>query len=234
MISTLFPAMRDHHNRQRIKLSKQDWNCRSLSKYLNTPLPSCDQVLEDIGFISLDFETTGLDPIEDKVLSFGLVEMTIQQIDCSTLHETYVRNEQFVRPETAVVNEILPSHIIDNGVTENVAFEQLLDKIAGKVIIAHNAKLEASFLRAHMHAQYQLNSLPCLFVDTLSIEKNHSYHGKCKLHSSYQLNDLRAHYQLPDYHAHSAASDALACAELFLAQTNKLGLKPRKLRQLLV
>ncbi len=233
MLKKLFYTAKDHHNKLG-ELRQLSWNCESLKKYLDTPLPNYDALINTIPFVSLDFETTGLDPKRDKVVSFGLVDLTTNQIDCSTLEETFVRNEQFIRPETAVVNEILPNHIIENGVEANIAFKLLLEKISGKVIIAHNAKIEGSFLQAHLQNYYQLNTLPFLFIDTLNIEKKYSYHGKRKLHTSYQLNDLRSHYKLPDYHAHSAASDALACAELFLAQTYKLGLERQPLHKLLV
>lgn len=233
MLENLFYTAKDHNNK-RVELRKLDWDCESLNKYLDTPLPTYDAPLNTIPFVSLDFETTGLDPTQDKVVSIGLVDLTTNQIDCSTLNETFVRNELFIRPETAVVNEILPNHIIEQGVESDIAFKQILEIISGKVIIAHNAKIESSFLKAHLKNYYRLKSLPFLFVDTLNIEKKYSYHGKRKLHTSYQLNDLRAHYNLPDYHAHSAASDALACAELFLAQTYKLGLEQQPLHKLLV
>ncbi|TKF79717.1 hypothetical protein FCV67_27310 [Vibrio sp. F13] len=66
-------------------------------------------------------------------------------------------------------------------------------------------------------------------IDTLLLEKRFSYLGKNRGHASFQLDDLRQHYNLPDYQAHSAASDALGCAELFLAQVKRLKLCHRPL-----
>ncbi|WP_051326863.1 exonuclease domain-containing protein [Aliagarivorans taiwanensis] len=205
----------------------------SLGHYLATPAPSIDATLPQLEFIALDFETSGLDPQTDKVLSIGTVNLRLEQIDLASAEEVFVRNSQYVKADTATINQILPSDIEHKGISPQVAFNQLLERISGKVVIAHHATIEREFLKAHIRQCHQLCELPCFFIDTLSLEKRYSYLAKRKLHASYQLDDLRAHYNLPHYHAHSAASDALACAELFLAQVAKLGLCQFTLRTLL-
>ncbi|MGR5002083.1 3'-5' exonuclease [Vibrio celticus] len=221
-------------NSHRKKLHQKYSNTPPLVQYLSTQLPQKNQQIHSVDFVALDFETTGLNPSIDKILSFGAVELSADQIYLASSTEVILRNEQHIRRESAIINGILPQHILEHGVEVHAALNILLDKIAGKVLLAHNAQIELLFLQAIVEQCFGLPKLPCLVIDTLKLEKQFSYLSKRKIHGSYQLNELRSHYQLPDYHAHTAASDALACAELFLVQLRKFGLYDRQLKKLLV
>lgn len=234
MLSKRIVSQLFNPNRQLNRLRQSHYHCTTVQKYLNTPLPEPSAPIKSVKFVALDFETTGLNYFSDKLLSFGTVELSVDQIDLASSTEILLRNENHVRPESAVVNGILPQHIIEQGVEEHIALQALLDKLAGKAVLSHNAEIEQTFLQKSIEKHYGIAKLPFLFVDTLKIEKQFSYLSKSKLQSSLQLNDLRDHYQLPGYYAHSAASDALACAELFLAQLSRFRLQTCKLKKLLV
>ncbi|MGR5269453.1 exonuclease domain-containing protein [Vibrio astriarenae] len=197
---------------------------RALQQYLNCPQPMLADRLNTQQFVALDFEMTGLEASQDKILSIGLVHLNCEEIDLSSSHEIYLDHGQFVKKESAEINEIVPKQL-KNATAAKTALDELLGHIEGKVVIAHSACIERNFLNAHLQHAYGLAHLPCHYIDTLQLEKKYSYAGQSKSHQSYQLNDLRQHYNLPDYYAHSAASDALACAELFLVQLAKLRLK---------
>lgn len=213
-------------------LARKTWHSQSLNQYLNTALPSLQAPLSQLEFIAIDFETTGLCPQGDKVLSIGTVQLTLDDIELSTSSETFVNHAQYIKAETAQVNEITPNQL-NGSIDAPQAFERLIDIIRGKVVIAHHASIERSFIEEHFKLQYGLPTLPCYFIDTLNIEKKFSFHGKKKLHTSYQLDDLRQHYRLPAYLSHSAASDALACGELFTVQCKKLQLQHHTLESIL-
>ncbi|WP_394154198.1 exonuclease domain-containing protein [Vibrio maritimus] len=223
----------DQANLLRSKLAEKQWRSCSLTNYLAQPLVSEETPIADINFVAIDFETTGLEFAKDRVLSIGLVELTLDTIDMTSVTEVLLRNEGFIKPESAIVNELMPSHIEELGIETSIAFDTLLDRIKGKVVIAHSACIEQGFLNAYLDRHYNLEQLPCHFIDTLNLEKKHSYLGKSGGHSSLQLDDLRDHYNLPQYLAHSAASDALGCAELFLAQVKRLQLCRKNLSSLL-
>lgn len=233
MLDTSFVDQLIGKNWQLQKLRQKYGNIAPLTKYLNTPLPLKNHNINSIRFVAVDFETTGLNPSTDKILSFGAVELSTEQICLSSSTEVVLRNEKHVRRESAVINGILPQYILEHGVEVHSALRIMLDKLSGKVLLAHNAQIELLFLQALVEQCFGLTKLPCLVIDTLKLEKQFSYLSKRKIHGSYQLNELRAQYQLPDYHAHDAASDALACAELFLAQLSKFGLYDCKLKKLL-
>ncbi|CAM4372711.1 exonuclease domain-containing protein [Vibrio agarivorans] len=196
----------------------------ALDNYLRHPQPSLSEDLISQQFVALDFEMTGLEAERDKILSIGLVHLNCNEINLCSSHEIYLDHGDYVKKESAEINEIVPQQLV-NATEPTAALDELLTHLKGKIVVAHSACIERSFLNAQVKAAYGLECLPCHFVDTLQLEKKYSYAGLSKSHQSYQLNDLRRHYNLPDYYAHSAASDAFACAELFLVQLSKLKLK---------
>lgn len=199
----------------------------SVNRYLSTPLPDLNKPLEEHHFIALDFETTGLNFERDNILSLGCVRLTTESIDFSSSLEIYINNGHLINAQSAKINGIT-KQIADKGVELSHAFDHLLEEMRGKIVLAHNASIEKAFINNYAKQVYQLDDFPCYFLDTLALEKRFSFSARAKQHTSYQLNDLRRHYNLPDYIEHSAASDAAACAELFMVQYKKFKLNNGK------
>jgi len=195
----------------------------SLKDYMAHPLVDLDTPLEQLEYLAIDFETTGLNSNKDRILSIGMVEFTVDHIDIASSNEIFIDNGEHIKAETAQVNGLTP-RALSTGVSPQEGMEYLIKNAKGKVILAHGSNIEKSFIEAFCQQYYQLIVFPAYFIDTINIEKRFSYLGKTGGHRSYQLSDMRRHYRLPDYLEHSAASDAFACAELFLAQYKKLKL----------
>ncbi len=205
----------------------------ALQNYLKHPLLDWETPLNELSFVALDFETTGVDAKGDKILSIGVVDLTLDGIDVASTSEWFICHGQFVKPESAEINGLTPQDLA-HGLPIDDGMNHLLERIKGKIVLAHGCCIEEAFIQHYFATRYQLDDLPAYYVDTLQIEKQFSYAGKSGAHKSYQLDDLRSHYNLPGYHSHSAASDALACAELFLVQSKKLSALPYvTLRQLM-
>jgi len=201
----------------------QSWS-ESVLSYMSQPLVALDTPIDELEFLALDFETTGLNAHQDKVLSIGMVSFTLDQIDIASSEELFIDNGDYIKPETAEINGLTPQALA-HGITLDMGIDCLLEKAKGKVVLAHGANIEKAFIEAFLAQRYQIGVFPAYFIDTIYIEKRFSYAGKTGTHKSYQLNDMRRHYKLPNYLEHSAASDAFACAELFLAQFKKLKLR---------
>ena len=95
----------------------------------------------------------------------------------------------------------------------------LLEAMAGKLLLVHFAHIEKKFFQ---HACKRLYGFAPDFpiIDTLMIALKR-LDQKTALYSPNELRlfNLRDFYGLPRYKAHNALSDALATAELFLAET---------------
>ena len=103
-------------------------------------------------------------------------------------------------------------------------FEELLEALAGKVVVAHCLEIERNFL--HNALVERLGEGVCFpMIDTMAIEaekqmKDTGFVKKMFRRRSppIRLADARQRYGLPVYQSHHALTDALATAELFLAQ----------------
>ncbi len=215
-------------NESRLDLKKRGLKGEGLEYYLQTPLPTGEELLKDVQFLALDFETTGVDIKQDHILSVGTVPLTINEISVAEAHEFYIDNARYIKANSASVNEITPQ-ILRGAYSIEQAMDILLGDLAGKVLVVHGAWIEKAFINRFFERYFHLSTFPYYVVDTLQLEKRLSYAGRTDPTKSLQLDELRAAYNLPPYRAHSAASDALACAELFSVQYRKLT-KLKKLR----
>jgi DNA polymerase-3 subunit epsilon len=111
--------------------------------------------------------------------------------------------------------------ITDDAAAQGEALESalaaLLKRLAGRVLIAHHAKMEVGFIKAACARLFNAKFIVPT-VDTLKIAKDWlDRRGQTYRSGDLRLDALRARYNLPRYRAHDALSDALAAAELFLA-----------------
>lgn len=191
----------------------------SCSVLFEHPIPSPDTLIDDIEFIVLDFETTGLDSNNDEILSVGSVTIKNLILSLSSAQHYYMLAANAIKPETAVINHILPEVLI-GGCTEKECMEQLVMSLAGKVVVAHCADIEQRFLRRALELS-QDTPLPIVFIDTLKLEKSLSdYWGQAK--PDLRLSEIRQKKGLPPYLAHNAFADAVATGELFLVLVKEI------------
>lgn len=200
--------------------ARHDWT-PGLARYFSQPLPDLDTLVSQHEILAFDFETSGVDVERDQILSIGWVAMTMAQIDVAASEELFVRHPEFVTADSAVINHITPE-VLARGVTLDQAMDQLFEQLAGKIALVHGACIERAFVERYMRERFGVESFPCVWIDTLQIEKQMTYAGKTASTTGFQLDDVRRRYGLPQYHAHSAAVDALASAELFIAQMKSL------------
>ena len=175
--------------------------------------------------IVLDFETTGLDAQRDHIIAAGWVLIRGDRIVMASAREVRVRNGNPAGVgQSAVIHGILDSDLDDAGSSEAM-IEHLLPDLAGRAIVAHAASIERSFLATLLRRLGGV-PMPNPFVDTMALER-HLVEGEGgrvrELHGDLTLDACRARRGLPDHQRHSAGADAVATAELLLAQVAQLG-----------
>lgn len=188
-----------------------------LRDYLATPFPDPKAASAAVGYLALDLETTGGDPARDEIVSFGWVCVNDGLVELATARHVVVRVEGAITPGSAVIHGITDDEA-GRGCSLQAALDELLKALAGRVLIAHRAETELDFV-GHACQKIYGGRILIPAVDTLAIavtqaqrRQQHPQRGALRLHA------LRQHYKLPRYPAHNALSDALAAAELFLAQ----------------
>ncbi|MEX0337084.1 exonuclease domain-containing protein [Vibrio tubiashii] len=192
-----------------------------LNSVFNFESVPVDANAKGLDYLVLDLETTGLDAESDLILSMGWVEVSNGVIDLSTAKHFYLSNESQIKPETAVINHITPQ-MLEDGISIHDAMKTLFEVAQGKVLVAHSCSVENSFIQRYLSYRFQLNAVPLMWLDTLCIEKKLARAINNHQDLDVSLGATRERYQLPEYIEHNALMDAVATAELLLAQEARL------------
>jgi len=212
---------------QKFRLAMARRACRLplQARLLNQPLPSMRKPLAELEMVALDFETTGLDMGRDHIIAAGWVLLRGDRIVMASAREVRVQNEASDGVgQSAVIHGIMDSDLDDADSIEAMV-EHLLPELAGRAIVAHAAMIERGFLAALLRRMGGV-PLPNPFVDTMALERHliEGHGGNVReMHGDLTLDACRARRELPDHQRHSAGADAVACAELLLAQVDQLG-----------
>jgi DNA polymerase-3 subunit epsilon len=209
----------------RLALARRSCKLPVQERLLDHALPARSARVADMEMIALDFETTGLDTKRDHIIAAGWVLIRGDRIVMATARELRVRDESRDGVgQSAVVHGILDSDL-DNAEGSEAMIENLLPELAGRAIVAHAAGIERGFLAALLR-RLGGTALPNPFIDTMALER-YLIEGRggsvYELHGDLTLDACRTRRALPDHRRHSAGADALATAELFLAQVAQLG-----------
>lgn len=205
----------------------------ALRNYLSTPPPDPGTPLAAVRLLAIDMETTGLEPTTDQVLSVGFVPVDGELIQLSGATEI------LVRPDGEVGDSARFHGLTDDALLPGVALAEALDQVlvalTGRVLLAHHAGIETGFLAQACERLYGVR--PSFdVVDTMSLQYallSQGYDDEPP-QGSLRLWAARGQYGLPRYAAHAALTDALACAELYLAQAAELqATKARTLKSVL-
>lgn len=200
-----------------------------LRDYLSTPFPDPGTRVEDLSLLALDVETTGLDPERDRVVAVGWVPVDGRSVDLSGAGRRVLGVRMDVG-QSATVHGLTDDAIAEGEVPIEVLVE-VLRVLRGRVLLAHHAAIEVGFLDAACRRAWGA-PFATAGVDTLALQRR-VLAGRIEGHPELRPGALRLwaareRYGLPRYRAHEPLTDALACAELYLAQTSELALRSRK------
>jgi len=161
--------------------------------------------------ISVDLETTGLNPRTDQILSIGWVLLDHRRIYLDTARQQLVAIRGSVG-QSARFHQLTDQHLAGAGEL-GTALEQLLRAGAGRLWLFHHADLDLAFLNQACRQVYD-TGLVVPIIDTLALEQRRQVAGN---RPELRLHQCRGRYNLPEYPGHCALTDALATAELWLA-----------------
>jgi len=197
-----------------------------LHDYLATPFPDRAADYRSVEFVSLDLETTGLDPVRDEILSIGLVALKSGRIDLATAKHYLVSPGRTIPERSVTIHRITDDRAAQGDALADV-LPQVLARLSGGVLLGHHVQIERRFLDAACRRLYGSPILvPVADTEALIrrwLEQRHQPFAGRDL----RLHALRERYGLPRYQAHNALTDALATAELFCAFVAKRELGAR-------
>lgn len=192
----------------------------ALKDYLSVPFPDKNATLNEFDVLSLDFETTGMNAVNDQLLSIGCVNMHQGKIQLSSCAHQIIRTKGKLNKNNVVIHQITDSEK-NGGADLKQSVDTLLRLMTGKVLLVHFAKIERTFLQEACKQIYGVIP-PFLMIDTLALVKRRYDLKDINYDPSYlRLSNLRERFKLPNYYAHNALKDAIATGELLLAELYK-------------
>lgn len=201
--------------RRRRKALAQECADGPLKQLLLSKAPDTNKKIIDTEFLIADLEMTGLNPKQDKILSIGTTQIKRKSIvHADAKHQLVFQANADLR-NSAPIHRIFEPDLLE-GEEMVAALASFLEQLEGRVLILHHAALDRKFLTAVCKKHFGVELL-CLTVDTMFLELKR-FQKRGKEPHKLDLANTRLRYNLPAYTAHNAAIDALATAELFLAQ----------------
>lgn len=192
-----------------------------MQEYLSKPFANKKELMSNLDIVSLDIETTGLNPDEDRIVSIGLVQIKQLGIKLESCWHQIITTKSNLSAQSVVIHQITDDQS-ETGMGIEEAIPKLLKQLSGKVMLVHNAKVEQGFINKICQTSYGCDFI-IPTIDTMALAKR----SLDRKNAAYQVNDLRLfnlrkNFNMPAYKAHNALMDSIATAELFLAMVNKI------------
>lgn len=192
-----------------------------LLKCWSAPYPSRGTDWRKVEFLVVDTETSSLSAADGEMLSIGWVVLANEGIELGS-SEHYLLNTQGSVGQSATIHQLRDCELVE-GLERSEMMTRFLEVASGRILVFHHAFLDMSFLN---QISVQLYGVPLVlpYVDTLLMEQKRMARRNTVLKKNgLRLANCRTRYNLPDYPAHNALVDALATAELLLAQLRHRG-----------
>lgn len=161
--------------------------------------------LDDCSFVAVDCETTGFHPNAHH----RIIELAIVSLDASCQPAetwcTLLRPDRDLGPTE--IHGIRGRDLVDAPSFDEVLGE-VLDRVAGRVLVAHNATFDRIFLEYELaRAGVEVSELPAVCTMRLAALVGNAP-GRLR------LTDCCREFGLDEMDEHTALGDAIACAAL--------------------
>ena len=169
-------------------------------------------------FVVMDLELTGLNPKEHEVVSIAWVVIEQQSIKLQqSAHMLHQGVSQLA--QSPIYHGITSQRLAAEGLPMSDILKHVASVCEDSVMVFHNSLLDTRFL--NLACKEHGIALGRIVLDTLKIEQRRlARKGNDIAFDALSLEACRQRYGLMPHTSHDALSDALATAELFLAQAN--------------
>jgi DNA polymerase-3 subunit epsilon len=174
-----------------------------------------DTGIEDVRFVALDCETTGLNPRVDRIITIGTVGIQGNEI---LLEDSFEALLKISGNTGAVTVHGITRDESREGMEEPQALELLLDHLKDGVIVGHHIGHDIASLNAAFDRHWGFTLLN-RSVDTMSLtlhlEQAGAFAGRPSI-QDFTLDALCSMFRIVPHGRHTATGDAFLTAEIFL------------------
>jgi DNA polymerase III subunit epsilon len=176
---------------------------------------SGDTPIDQVRFVVLDMETTGLNAETDRIVTIGAVAVTGREI---VLDDAFDALLALAENTSAVTVHGITRDQSRGGLDEPVAVERFLDYLRDGVIVGHHIRHDVGTLDAACERIWgfrtQNQSLDTMDL-TLHLERDGAFAGRPPIRR-YTLDALCDLFGVVPHDRHTASGDAFITAQIFL------------------
>ena len=170
--------------------------------------------IEQVRFVVLDSETTGLNPLQDRIVSIGAIAVLNDEILIEDSFEALLKVEHNLSSVT--VHGITREESL-GGLDEPAALDQFFRYLGNGVIVGHHISHDVETLNAgyQRHFGFRLENPSLDTMDlTLHLERDGAFAGRDAI-KKFSLDALCALFDIIPHDRHTAPGDALMTALVF-------------------
>lgn len=166
-------------------------------------------------YVSLDCETTGLNPKKDEILSIGAVIIKDNKILMRNTFNIFLKPSKDINAESIKIHHIRPIDL-ENGLDPKDGIYKLLDFIGSRPLVGYYIDFDYSIISKYTK-QYLGIKLPNKKIEVSSI-----YYKMKKNPSEYQqfidlkFDTILKNLDIPALGKHDALNDAIMTSMMFL------------------
>lgn len=189
--------------------------------FLQATPPAGDTPWGEVDFTVIDFETTGLDPTSDEIISFATVTVSGGRITLADAQYELIRPNRMPAADSIRIHGLREADLVDAAPLEEV-LDRLLTALASRALVAHVAAIEQGFLGSALASRGLEVTNP--WIDTAALDREQRRLRRLPPAASdpVGLSDAARSLGLPVHRPHHADGDALTTAQAFIALANHL------------
>jgi DNA polymerase-3 subunit epsilon len=171
--------------------------------------------IEQVRFIALDSETTGLNPLTDRIITIGAVAVEDGDIVLADSFEALLRME---KNTAAVTVHGITRDETRGGLEESAALRDFLEYLRDGVIVGHHINHDISTLNAgyQRHWGFDLRNRSLDTMDlTLHLERSGAFADREQIRE-FTLDSLCELFGIVTHDRHTAGGDAFITAQVFV------------------
>lgn len=178
--------------------------------------------VDGLKFVVIDCETTGFDPMKDRLLSLAALTVQGGIMSVSGVKSWLVYQPQPQMSEAVNIHGILPSET-RLGEQEPVVLKQFLPLMTGAIIVGHHIHFDMYMLNAALERHFRVRlqnptlDTAALAMQVLEAFRKTGYPGQ----RAPSLDEICVHCGITPLERHTAAGDAFTTAELLMVLSAK-------------
>ncbi|WP_417333396.1 3'-5' exonuclease [Halarcobacter sp.] len=204
----MFNKLKNYFNRKNLKDEK-------FSYLFDRPL--------DEEFVCFDCETTGLNPLEDDIISIGAVIIKNNTIVSSKKFVRFVKPETKLQVEAIKVHHIRECDLLEAGNIDTV-IEEFLEFIGSRKLVGYYLEFDIAMINKYLKPKLGIK-LPNKAYEVSAIYHDWKIEAIPQSNIDLRFDTILKELKIPPLGKHDAYNDAIMTAMMFLKLKNQAKVK---------